>query len=278
MIRNRDLPNFYPEKPNMKPKGLENLVEMEYPGRFFIVGRDRSDQYNAIAYGLTGKQPSSRTRRLERDHAYEVVRIDETDQRNAALLVHPAMAFNNNYIAIGNGVETELIYQAITNHGKEAAANPQSLIQSAFREPVYRYDPKNGWVDVTSYEPDKSATPRIATCVGKDTAAFCIVRKHGKYDAAIQEMFAFNLRPGRGNLISTYSGKNMNPLPSFDGKPLPVRLPYKSAREMAGAVYDALAPKTGDDLRVAVACIFTDKETNAPVQYADVNRNKRGAQ
>jgi IMP cyclohydrolase len=207
-----------------------------------------------------------------------VIRTDVTDpaqlaQGNAALLIYPAIAFAENYVAVSNGVQTELIYQAIKNHGKEVTANPMGLMHIALREPVFRYDTKNGWVDITSYEPDPpNNTPRIGAVVGSEGAAFFIARKLAKLDEPLQEQSRVFFEPGQGSLISTYSGRNMDPLPSFDSKPLPVGLKYESAAKTAHAVYDALAPKGGEDLRVAVACVFTDRYTNTPLQVRIENR------
>jgi IMP cyclohydrolase len=278
MIMKGKRTHIIPKQQPERAEGLENLIEMEYPGRFFIVGRDQTDTYNVIVYGLTGRGPPSRARTLEHDMEARVVRTQVTDpaqlaQGNTALLIYPAIAFRDEYVAVSNGAQTELIYQAIANHGKEVTANPMGLMHIAFREPVFRYDQKNGWVDITSYEPDPpNNTPRIGAVVGREGAAFFIARKLATQDEPIQEQPRVFFEPSQGSLMSTYSGKNMDPLPSFDSWPLPVGLKYDSAAKTAHAVYDALAPRGGEDLRVAVACVFTDKYTNVPLQVHIENR------
>jgi IMP cyclohydrolase len=264
---------------------LEALVNMEYPGRFIIVGRDKSDTYNSITYGLTGRSTSSRARNLVIDRE-NIVRTHVTDAAqlnagNAALLIYPAMVFSPPYIAVSNGVQTELLFDAILNHGKEKAANPHRLMRQAFSEPVHRYDAKNGWVDITNFEPDvPNNTPRISAIVGNESGSIAIMRQD-QYKVVrregnnhLPEIFPVEFRPGKGVLISTYSGENTDPLPSFASSPLPLGLPYRTPAETCSAVYDALAPKQGDDFRVAVASIFVDVKNKDmyDVSFHIVNR------
>jgi hypothetical protein len=57
-------------------------------------------------------------------------------------------------------------------------------------------------------------------------------------------------------MLSTYSGREENPLPSFAGEPLSIALGDAGAKELAEAVYSALKPDDPEkDYRVAVACI-----------------------
>ena len=39
--------------------GLEALAEMEYPGRFIILGRSEDRLSPVAVYGITGRSPSS---------------------------------------------------------------------------------------------------------------------------------------------------------------------------------------------------------------------------
>jgi hypothetical protein len=61
-------------------------------------------------------------------------------------------------------------------------------------------------------------------------------------------------------MIATYSGDNVNPLPSFEGEPPICELPFKNVRDAALGVYKALAPVDGNDFRVSLAAFFIDGE------------------
>jgi hypothetical protein len=62
-------------------------------------------------------------------------------------------------------------------------------------------------------------------------------------------------------MVSTRTGVNTNPLPSFAGEPVELELPFATAREAAESLYDALAPAAGaDDFRVAAAAAFTSPD------------------
>jgi hypothetical protein len=62
-------------------------------------------------------------------------------------------------------------------------------------------------------------------------------------------------------MVSTYTGVNTNPLPSFMGEPVALELPFENAREAAEALYEALGPAAGaDDFRVAAAAAFMEPD------------------
>lgn len=76
-------------------------------------------------------------------------------------------------------------------------------------------------------------------------------------------------------MISTYSGENRDPLPSFQGEPEDVQLIYDTAEETAKTVYSELRPKTQDqDFRVAVVCVFSKDQTNADFNISVINRSE----
>ena len=90
--------------------GLESLARMEYPGRFIILGKDSGGEHAVVVYGLTGRSPPSRARRLEPEKdQVRVVPVDEqaVSAGNRDLLVYPAMMFKRQGIAVSNGAHTE---------------------------------------------------------------------------------------------------------------------------------------------------------------------------
>ena len=58
-------------------------------------------------------------------------------------------------------------------------------------------------------------------------------------------------------MITTYTGENKNPLPSFTGDPLDIKINDINAKKFAQNFYDAMAPKQGSpDLRVGVIVMY----------------------
>lgn len=249
--------------------GLELLANMEYPGRFIILGRDPKGENNILVYGITGRSPSSQARKLVEDEGAEVgsgvIRTDVTDKKqlekgNPALLIYPAIALINDALIVSNGAQTSLIYWAAK--ANSPGTNAEKILKEAFEIASYVYDPKNGWVDITRYEPDEpNFTPRISGCLQPDSAAFYIMRRD-QGGSRHDDCYDIALEGGKGKLIATYTGVNINPLPSFEGEPLDVALNQNSAEETAKAVYDALQPKDpAKDFRVGVAAVYSNIKT-----------------
>ena len=231
---------------------------MTYPGRLIIMGRDGNGDCVVLIYAITGRSPSSQARKLIfQNGKMLVVPTDEETLRKGDpdLLVYPAISVGNE-VAIGNGKHTESI-----NGRYDGAEGCGPILERALAD----------W----SFEPDPPHhTPRIAGIhiPGSMTAALGAVRC-GRDGNAEREIFEFPLTAGRGKVISTYAGVNTNPLPSFTGGPRDVGMEWSDPREAAEAVYDALGPSAGDDLRVAVGSVFIGTE-----EYRQhiVNRRKEG--
>ena len=248
-------------------EGLENLAKMEYPGRFIILGRHAEEETNIAIYGVTGRSSSSQARKFVFDAEHKVLRTDVTDKEqlekgSPALLIYPAMAKCKNFMVISNGAQTNHMFALIRNGSK--GTHPGRFADIAFNlnNDNLIYDPKEGWIDLTTYEPDApNNTPRVNGIlssynnIGNLSILKCIDAKR------VMEDKSYEFEPSQGRLIATYTGVNENPLPSFEGEPLEVELTGKTQQNIAEAVYDALAPEEGGkDFRVAVACWFTNEE------------------
>ena len=107
---------------------------------------------------------------------------------------------------------------------------------------------------------------------GRESAILSII-KRGNGGRAITDHFEFPLLPGEGRMISTYSGVNTDPLPSFSGEPRVFGIGVSNISEMAEDVYRALGPREpGPDLRVAVAVVFA---SGNKVEKYIINRCER---
>jgi IMP cyclohydrolase len=240
-------------------KDLSALRNKDYPGRLIIVGRDRPDKNAIVIYAITGRSPSSQARRI--DITAEGAWVRPTDEKilkegNRELLIYPAILYGRG-IAVSNGRQTSDIKDNLY-----LELDPADILSSALLH----------W----EYEPDAPTyTPRISGCVLPDGKAALSLIKRNEEGSSSRNYFKVPMLPGKGKMISTYSGINREPLPSFEGEPEDVHLIYDTAEETAKAVDLALrAPKPGQDFRVAVVCVFLRDLTTAEFDISVINRSE----
>lgn len=220
-------------------QSLENLARMEYPGRALAIGRDLSGAFNIVIYAVTGRSPSSQARRLELDANAIWTKPTDPDalrKGNPDLLIYPAVILSKG-LAVSNGRQTSDI----------AARSGQSPVQ-VLDEALKNWE----------YEPDSPIfTPRISGCILPSGRAGLSLIKRAENGASLRFLFEVPLIPGKGKLLTTYTGENKDPLQSYTGEPLDLGLREPTAQALAEAVDQALKPQGREgDFRVAVACVF----------------------
>lgn len=278
-------------------KGLENIADKEYLGRFIAIGLDKSGLNEIIVYGVTGRSPSSQAREIVINDELEdfAIKTNPTDPEalkkgNEALLIYNCIRAagpqGEHAFVVSNGAQTDLIHKAYEGMTLQHVP-PHSLeaLAGAFARPY-----EVGLIDVTRYEPDEpNYTPRISGIITSEGAALHIV-KQAERGYPEHKIFGVPMIPGKGKLIATYTGENVNPLPSFEGEPLDVELD-DSPEELAENFYEALKPghnvgfpvgSVKPDFRVAVATLFYNREEDLPIgkdkaySYHIINRHERG--
>jgi IMP cyclohydrolase len=235
------------------------LSALEYPGRFIIVGAAPNGEIT-VAYGITGRSPSSQARKLVSDERGIWVRPTDEEtlkKGNADLLVYPALLFGERGLAVSNGKQTSDILGALAS-----GPDPVAVLSGALA----------AW----DYEPDSPIfTPRISGCAAGSRAGLSLVRR-GPEGLTLRSYFEVLLRPGTGRFVSTYQGPNRDPLPSFEGEPAGLELGWASARETAEGIYEALGPRaSGKDFRVAAAAVFIDPADPGRRDVRIINRQER---
>jgi len=243
----------------MEPSTTD-LATLEYPGRLIAVGRAARGEKIAIVYAITGRSPSSQARKLVfREAGIWVQPTDEEvlKKGNVDLLVYAAVLFGKRGVAVSNGKQTGDILERLS-----AGGSPVAVLASALE----RWD----------FEPDAPIfTPRISGCLCAGKAGLSLVRR-GPDGVTLRSYFEAPLLPGRGRLVATYLGPNRDPLPCFEGEPREIAFAGASARETAGTVYEALAPRAeGKDFRVAVACVHVSPEDPGNPEFHIINRHER---
>ena len=239
---------------------LAELRAMAYPGRVIILGQSPGADRSVVVYAITGRSPSSQARELRfKGNAIWTIPTDEEALKkgNADLLVYMAIAFGRG-IAVSNGRQTADVLKHIQDND-----NPQEVLRHGL----------NNW----TYEPDSPHyTPRISGCILPNGRASLSLLKRGKNGSAQRPFFTWNLRPGKGKLIATYSGSEENPLPSFQGGPVDIDIEGGTAAGMAEAVYAALRPGYPEkDYRVAVAAVYAESSNLQKFQVSIINKKER---
>ena len=254
-------------------KGLEAIANMEYPGRLIALGRDPTGAHNVVVYAVTGRSPSSQARTLEYNPEDNTIFTKPTDPEvletgDPDLLLYNAIVMLGDSVAVSNGKQTDAFAGELSEDGDDGLCDPL----------VGMFETHDAWM----YEPDKpNYTPRITGVVcGEKGGLGLIVRPNDVADdndtTAERTFTEFELLPGRGRMVATYTGVNVNPLPSFDRHPLPVEIKGETPQAVAEAVYEALGPTDPDkDFRVAVAVVFQDPVSGAAEHYI-INRHELG--
>lgn len=247
---------------------MKALQDMEYPGRFIILGRDSTGNKNVAIYGITGRSPSSKARRLiptgngkNVTFGVEVTDNEQIKKGNLDLLVYDGIVKQGNSIITGNGKQTDLISKFINK-----LTDPQTILLQAFSNP---YIVNN--IDLATYEPDEPHyTPRISGIIkGEDMGLNILSNKNKKKDESpTKAYYLYKLKPGEGKLISTYSGKNESPLPSFHSEPISVEL-KGSLENITEDIWNSINP----DVKVAIGCLSSDikNENVAEAKYRYIN-------
>ncbi len=255
------------------------LGKMIYSGRGITIGMTQNGN-SFIGYTLTGRSPSSQARKLVYDEGNQVVRIEVTDPEqlrkgNTALLVYPAIAHLDGRLIASNGIQTELIYTTAKGSG---FTNPLDILQSAMSRESPRYDPQNGWLDITSFEPDKpNFTPRISGFLNNEgIGALHIVRNYkGRKEP---ELFPGRITKGEAATITTYKGGNENPLLPFEGNLLVGTVDSNESNVICWDLYNAIGapnPLDGNKVyRVAAAVMMMKK--SGGLEAFTVNRDEVG--
>ena len=286
-------------------KGLENLAKMEYPGRGIIIGKHPNDLGEIIAYFVTGRSPSSQAREIVVNKESEdfALKTNPTDPEaikkgNKALLIYNCIRAagpqGEHAFIVSNGAQTDLIHRFYEGISLGHVPNPMETLARAFANPC-----DIGDINITSYEPDEpNYTPRISGIITPEGAALHIV-KCGWRGYSEQKIFEVPMIPGKGKLLTTYTGVNVNPLPSFEGEPLDIvlgegvnedLLGLGDHEELAENIYQALRPSEagkgmvspGKDFRVAVATLIYNRHDDGPIgldkayDFHIINRHERG--
>ena len=210
----------------------------KYPGRIIIIGRSSDDLHDIIAYGLTGRSPSSQARELEQKDSDFFVKptSDAINDGDPELLIYPCILFGEGGVAVSNGKQTTTVRECLSE------IDPINVLKKAHGQSMYEHD-------------EPIYTPRISGCITKRGAALAIIKKASD-GSTIRAYYNIPLATGKGKMISSYNGENTDPVPSFEGEPRNIIIDKQNPEELAKQIYNELG-----EFKIAVVALFQNIKT-----------------
>lgn len=223
----------------------------DYPGRGICVGLTADAKKAVFAYFIMGRSENSRNRIFVKTaDGIVIYPFDSTKVADPSLIIYSPVRQAGGCYIVTNGDQTDTVAQFV----EEGKTFEQALVTRRF-------------------EPDKpNFTPRISAILdftpvyGYKLSILKCLDKHG--DKCGRFVYSYEPQAGVGHLIHTYSG-NGNPIPSFEGEPRAVCIPY-DIDEFCDDIWNGLDADNKVSLYVVYKDIATAKE-----EFRIVNKNKR---
>lgn len=226
----------------------QELSACTYPGRGIVLGRSGDGKFAVAVYFIMGRSENSRNRIFEpTEDGIRTKAFDESQMTDPSLIIyHPVRAFEGKLI-VTNGDQTDTI-RDFMGQGK-----------------CYRHA-----LLTRTFEPDAPHyTPRISGVIKPNGDFNLSILKSDNNDPAATLRYFFEYespKPGQGRYLHTYRGDG-NPLPSFDGEPVPVTLPG-DLETLTHTVWENL----NQDNKVSLYTCFVDLQAKKR-QWCIVNKN-----
>ncbi|ANV98045.1 hypothetical protein BBW65_04160 [Helicobacter enhydrae] len=198
----------------------ELLRTHRYFGRGIIVGKSPKTQEAFLLYFLSGRSQNSQNRTfVAKDGQIHIqARVEDTDADTSLTFYPPLLTFQNQII-LGNGDQTQSIFDALQKGGS---------FEEALR--------------MREFEPDAPHfTPRISTLItleGDDFSYKMSLIKSFQTHYCHRFFYEYPSVEGYGHFLHTYA-QDWSPLPSFIGEPKALQIP-QSLEELATEVWDNL--------------------------------------
>ena len=226
----------------------QNFTELlranAYPGRGILLGRAPDGESMTAVYFIMGRSSSSRNRVFVstsdgiRTQAYDTSAME----RPELLIYHPVRTCRGNLI-VTNGDQTDTIYNALSA-ACDTSGNARSNAYDALSDNVSNAgEIFTQALRTRTFEPDAPHyTPRISGMITAQGNIHLSVLKTagGNPEISQRNFFEYgNPGAGEGYFVHTYRNDG-NPLPSFEGEPVRVKVDAPDARTLAECVWDAL--------------------------------------
>lgn len=231
---------------------VEELNSLAYHGRGIIIGKSADGSKAITAYFIMGRSENSRNRVFVEDgQGIRTQAFDESKMTDPHLIIYAPVRVLGNKTIVTNGDQTDTIYELM---------DKQMTFEQALRTREFEDDKPN-------------FTPRISGIIRLENNdmnfALSILKSAEGDDSSCQRYtFAYsNPLKGRAKFIHTYNCDG-NPLPSFEGEPKSLELPYASIDELTDLIWENL----NEDNKVSLFVRYIDLKTGE-YESRIVNKN-----
>ena len=184
----------------------KELSATTYPGRGIVLGKSADARCFYIAYFIMGRSENSRNRIFEIDgRGIRTKAFDESKMVDPSLIIYAPVRVCGDVTIVTNGDQTDTIYDAL-----EAG----QTFEEALRTRTFAPDAPHFTPRISGVVEPKADRYRLSILKSADGDPASTRRYFFDYDAP---------RPGEGHFIHTYQ-QDGNPLPSFEGEPVPVTI------------------------------------------------------
>lgn len=232
---------------------IKNIAELlsanAYPGRGIVLGRTPDNKKAAIAYFIMGRSENSRNRIFEENDrgGIRTKAFDESKMTDPSLIIYNPVLKLDGKTIVTNGDQTDTIYDCM----KEGHCYRHALLTREF-EP-----------DAPNY------TPRISGVVKPNgDYVLSILKSNMGRPQCLRFFFEYPAEAGLAHFIHTYKCDG-NPIPSFEGEPVPVSVDTNDIDEFTNLIWNHL---NGDN-KVSLFTRFIDLDTKAE-ETRIINKNK----
>lgn len=234
----------------MEIKNLAKLLsDNSYPGRGIVLGKSPNGKYAVIAYFIMGRSENSRNRIFEENDrgGIRTKAFDESKMTDPSLIIYNPVLKLDGKTIVTNGDQTDTIY----DYMKDGHCYRHALLTREF-EP-----------DAPNY------TPRISGVVKPNgDYVLSILKSNMGKPQCLRFFFEYPAEAGLAHFIHTYKCDG-DPIPSFEGEPVPVSVDTNDIDEFTAVIWDHLNAEN----KVSLFTRFIDLETKTE-ETRIVNKNK----
>lgn len=221
------------------------LSQNEYPGRGIVIGRSPRGDKAMIAYWIMGRSTNSRNRIFApTDDGIRTVAADPAKLTDPHLIIYHPVRTVGNTTVVANGDQSDTICDFI-----RGGICPGYSFEAALATRTFEDDFPN-------------LTPRISGAVDHFTGGFklsILKSDRGNPNSVLRYTYDYpKPQGGEGRYISTYR-ENGDPLPSFEGEPIAVRIDTADGKKFAKRLWESL----NADNRISVFVRAIELKTGA---------------
>ncbi|HIW72721.1 MAG TPA: IMP cyclohydrolase [Firmicutes bacterium] len=199
----------------------DELSATSYPGRGIILGKSGDGKALVIAYFIMGRSENSRNRVFVEDGAGIKTRaFDESRMVDPSLIIYAPVRVLGDATVVTNGDQTDTVVEFM-EQGKS--------FEDALRTRTFEPDGPNFTPRISGLAEPKHDRYRLSILKAADGDPSSVRRYFYEYETPLA---------GQGHFIHTYQGDG-NPLPSFEGEPVPLAL-EGDIDAFTAAVWDSL--------------------------------------